>query len=78
MKVTGVSSASAIATRASDVSLRMDAIRAGIRKHGAVVVNPDNSVDAEAIRRLSKIHGADNVKVETSSSAKLTISNFKG
>lgn len=78
MKISRVSGVSGvIASRKSDVVLRMEAIRAGLRKYGAVIVNPDNGVDAEAIRRLSKVHGRDNVKVTRSRSATLTISNFK-
>ena len=76
--ISGVRAASqVIASRKSDVVLRMDAIRDGIRKHGAVIVNPENEVDAEAIKRFKKIHGADNVIVEQSTNAKLTITNFK-
>jgi hypothetical protein len=79
MKVTGTRGVSGYtASRQSDVTLRLDSIRQGLRKHGAVMVNPDNKTDAEAIARLQKQFGAENVKVERSQNAKLTISNFKG
>lgn len=78
MKVRAITATSGlIAARKSDVVLRMDSIRDSIRQYGAAIVNPDNKTDAEAIRRLAKIHGEENIKVERSPNAKLTISNFK-
>lgn len=81
MRVSGVSGVSAVggvvATRKSDVVLRVEAIRRSLKQYGAAIVNPDNKTDAEAIRRLSKVHGEENVKIERSQNAKLTISNFK-
>lgn len=56
---------------------RLNVIRKGLRMHGMVVVDLENKVDVEAINRLRKVHGSDNVKIEQSSNAKLTIRNFK-
>jgi len=66
-----------IAYRVSPVQLRLDAIRQGLRKYGAVMVNPSDKVDAEAISRLKRQFGEDNVRIERSKNAKLTVSNFK-
>lgn len=64
-------------TRQSDVVLRIESIRRSLRKYGAAMVDLNNSVDLEAIKRFSKIHGAENVQIERSSHARLTIRNFK-
>lgn len=78
MRISAVSSVSRVmSARKSNVVLRMDAIRASLRESGAAIVNPDNKIDAEAIKRLQKIHGSDNVSIERSPNAKLTIKNFK-
>lgn len=77
MRVNGTTSVSGVyETRKSDVVLRMDSIRSSLRKHGTAIVNPDHPTDAEAIQRLSKIHGSENVHIERSQNAKLTVSNF--
>lgn len=78
MKVTSVQSIKEIPVRKSDVVLRMDSIRASIRKYGMAVIDLDKETDLEAVKRLKKIHGAENVMIEQSSSAKLIIQNFKG
>lgn len=78
MKVTGVSSIARSAAIPSDpVTLRLNAVRQGLREHGAVIINPDSKIDQEVVSRLKKVHGDDNVVVKRSNNAQLTVSNFK-
>jgi len=77
MKVNSVGASSIIGARVPDVQLRLDAIRSSLKQHGAAVINPDNKTDAEAIKRLQNQFGKENVVVEASPNAKLTVANFK-
>jgi hypothetical protein len=78
MKIGGVSPLGRVAALPdSPVNLRLDAVRRGLRQHGAVIVNPKNDIDREVISRLRKLHGSGNVHVSRTNNAKLTVSNFK-
>ena len=61
----------------NDVTNRMDEIRSNIRKYGHSLVDLNNAIDQQAIKRFSTIHGSNHVKIERSSHAKLIILNFK-
>jgi hypothetical protein len=76
MKVTAINSG-VTASRPSDVQLRLDAMRKGLRDHGAVMVDTTNKVDLEAIQKLKTQFGDSNVQVQESTNAKLTVKNFQ-
>ena len=81
MRISGISGVSAVRSAAvvpSDpVVLRLNAVRRGLREHGAVIINPDSKIDQEVVSRLQKVHGEENVVVERSKNARLTVTNFK-
>ena len=78
MKANSIDRMSGVAaSRQSDVVLRMNSMRQGLKRYGSVMVDLNSKTDLAAIDRLKKVHGAENVVVEKSSSAKLTIKGFK-
>jgi len=54
---------------------RLNAVRDGLRKYGAVVLK-DNDMDKEIISRLQKQFGSENVKIEKSNTIKVEVKNF--
>jgi len=70
MKVSGVSGVGRVAQiMESPVVERLNSVRRGLKKHGAVVLQ-DNPVDAEVLRRLQK---TTDVNVERSKNIKVSV-----
>lgn len=77
MKVNQVNSIARTAyAPASPVMQRLDAVRQGLRNHGAVILQ-DTELDREVIKRLETQFGSNNVRIEKSNAIKVTVSNFR-
>ena len=80
MKVSAIGAITAAtiqSTRKSAVVLRLEAIRSSLRTHGKAVIDVNNKVDMAAVDRLRTVHGRENVHIQQSSNAVVTVSNFK-
>lgn len=77
MRVDSVNNSGVMQSRPSDVQLRLDAVRNGLKQHGAAIVDTNNPVDMEVVARLKNQFGENNVSVEQSTNAKVTVKNFK-
>lgn len=79
MRISGIRAVGAVRSAAvmeSPVVQRLNAVRRGLRKHGAVVLK-DTELDREVIARLEKQFGKENVRVQRSDSIKVSVDNFK-
>lgn len=60
----------------SPVTQRLNAVRRGLRQHGAVSLK-NNELDQKVIERLKNQFGAENVVIEKSNTLKVSVKNFK-
>ena len=77
MKVSRISSIRNTASvPPSPVVQRLNAVRRGLKKHGAVILQ-DTKLDHQVIERLRRQFGDNNVKVERSKTIRVSVDGFK-
>lgn len=77
MKISGISGVGGVASvPPSPVVQRLNAVRRGLREHGAVILK-DNQMDREVISRLQRQFGEENVRIEKSNTLKVSVDNFR-